>query len=452
MSAADPGERLRALPSVERLARALREAGDGGAAPSEAEAVAAAREAISQRRLELLDGAADAPDLLELARARLRPSLRRVLNATGVVIHTNLGRAPLPEAAARALQDAAVGYSNLEMDLPSGSRGSRDEHVRALLSELTGAEDALVVNNGAGAVLLAVAALGEGRSVIVSRGQLVEIGGGFRIPEVIAQAGLRMIEVGTTNRTRRADYERALADCGQGLILRVHRSNFRLSGFVEDVPVEQLCSLGAPVVDDLGSGALVEGPEVLADEPPVRRSVKAGAALVCFSADKLLGGPQGGILAGQRVAVARARRHPLARALRIGRLPLAALQATLALHRDPQRALREIPVLAMLNVPARELVRRAEEIAAACGGEVVEAVARVGGGALPMLELHGAAVALDAPGGDVEALARTLREGEPPVVARIAEGRLIIDPRTLAEDELEPAALAAAAAVRTLGG
>ncbi len=451
MSTLDPSARLRALPSVERLAGELRDAA-GGAAPSAAESVAAARAAIAQRRGELLAGAADEADLLAMARERLRPSLRRVLNATGVVIHTNLGRAPLAEAAARALRDAAAGYGNLEMDLPSGRRGSRDAHLRSLLCELTGAQDAIVVNNGAGAVLLAVAALGEGRSVIVSRGQLVEIGGGFRIPDVIAQAGPAMIEVGTTNRTRLADYERALAGCERGLILRVHQSNFRIRGFVEDVPVEELCSLGAPVIDDLGSGALLEGPAVLAGEPPVRRSVKAGAAVVCFSADKLLGGPQGGILVGEGAALARARRHPLARALRIGRLPLAALEATLALYRDPERALREVPVLAMLTAEPAELTRRAELIAAACGGEVVEAVARVGGGALPLLELHGAAVGLDAPGGEVEELARTLREGEPPVVARIADGRLILDPRTLAADELEQVALAAAAAVRKLAG
>ncbi len=371
MSAVDPRGRLRALPSVERLAGELRAGPEEETAPSAAEAVAAAREVLAERRLELLAGAEDEADLAARARRRLRPSLRRVLNATGVVIHTNLGRAPLPAAAVEALQEAARGYSNLEMDLASGRRGSRDEHVRGLLCELTGAEDAIVVNNGAGAVLLAVAALGAGRSVIVSRGQLVEIGGGFRIPEVIAQAGLEMIEVGTTNRTRRADYERALASCEEGLILRVHQSNFRVSGFVEEVAIEELCMLGAPVVDDLGSGVLAEGLDALEDEPPVRRSVRAGASLVCFSADKLLGGPQGGILLGAGEAVARARCHPLARALRVGRLPLAALEATLALYRDPQRALREVPVLAMLAIEPSELARRAELIAAACGGEVV---------------------------------------------------------------------------------
>ncbi len=441
MNVTATSERLRALPSVERLARALHEQGG----PTVAEATVAAREVLAQRRLELLAGADDEADLLTRAQSHLRSSLRRVLNATGVVIHTNLGRAPLPRAAVAALNELAAGYANLEMDLDTGRRGSRDEHVRGLLCELTGAEDALVVNNGAGAVLLAVAALGEGRSVIVSRGQLVEIGGGFRIPDVVAQAGSAMIEVGTTNRTRLADYERALADCEEGLILRVHQSNFRVSGFVEDVAVEELCGLGVPVVDDLGSGALDDELPVLAGEPGVRRSVRAGAALVCFSADKLLGGPQGGILLGTGEAVSRARRHPLARALRAGRLPLAALSATLALYRDPERARREVPVLAMLTIEEGELVRRAELIAAACGGEGGQGVARVGGGALPMLELPGAAVAVD--GDDVEGLARALREGEPALVARIEGGRLIVDPRTLAENEVEQAARALAAAV-----
>jgi L-seryl-tRNA(Ser) seleniumtransferase len=443
--------RLRELPSVDRLARAALDA-PGAPAGTLAEANAAARAVLERRRAELQRGASDDADLVTLAHAQLRPSLRRVLNATGVVLHTNLGRAPLPSAAQQALGEAAAGYANLELDLRSGRRGHRDAHVRELLCELTGAEDALAVNNGAGAVLLAVAALGRGGAVIVSRGQLVEIGGGFRIPEVVAQAGLQMIEVGTTNRTRVSDYEAALRDCGEGIVLRVHPSNFRITGFVEEVAIEQLTALGAPVVDDIGSGALTEALAVLADEPPVRRSVAAGAALVCFSADKMLGGPQAGVLVGAREAVACARRHPLARALRIGRLPLAALAATLALYRDPRRALREIPVLAMLAVGAEELRRRAEKIAAACGGEVVEALARVGGGALPGVELHGPVVALEDPGGDVEALARELRDGEPPMVARIADGRLLADPRTLAREEVDAAALALCRALATRAG
>ena len=272
-----------------------------------------------------------------------------MLNATGVIVHTNLGRAPLAAAAREAVARAAEGYSNLEWDLARGERGSRHDHVAGLLCELTGAEAAMAVNNCAGATLLAAAALaGSEREIVVSRGQLVEIGGGFRVPEVIAQAGARLVEVGTTNRTRRADYERAIGE-RTGAILRAHPSNFRQLGFVQEVEIEELCELGVPVIDDVGSGVLADDLAALADEPAVRRSVAAGAALVCFSGDKLLGGPQAGLLVGRADAVARARAHPLARALRLDKLGLAALEATLRLYRDPERARREIPVLAMLD-------------------------------------------------------------------------------------------------------
>ncbi|WP_022927973.1 L-seryl-tRNA(Sec) selenium transferase [Patulibacter americanus] len=461
---------LRALPGVDALASRLRATAPDAAAPTAAEAVAAARAALHARRAELLDGAgppaadASAADpeaaLLAAAHAHLRPSLRRVLNGTGVVVHTNLGRAPLAAAAVEAVTASAAGYLNLELDLPTGRRGGRDEHVAALLRELTGAEDALVVNNGAAAVLLAVAALAGNAApaagsaarsgpapVVVSRGQLVEIGGGFRVPDVVAQAGAPLVEVGTTNRTRREDYARAVAD-GAGVVLRVHPSNFRTVGFVEDTPIEELCTLGVPVVDDIGSGVLATGIPELADEPPIRRSIAAGAALVTFSGDKLLGGPQAGILAGTAEAVGAARRHPLARALRPGRLTTAALAATLALYRDPERALREIPVLAMLTVPDAELQARAARLADACGGVVVEALARVGGGALPLVDLPGPAVAIDPPGGDADGLARALRGHDPPLVARIADGRVLVDPRTLPGDELD----AAAAVLRSVLG
>ena len=314
-----------------------------------------------------------------------------MLNATGVIVHTNLGRAPLAAAAREAVARAAEGYANLEWDLERGERGSRHDHVEALLCELTGAEAAIAVNNCAGATLLAAAALaGAEREIVVSRGQLVEIGGGFRVPEVIAQAGARLVEVGTTNRTRRADYERAIGE-RTGAILRAHPSNFRQLGFVQEVEIEELCELGVPVIDDVGSGVLADDLAVLADEPPVRRSVAAGAALVCFSGDKLLGGPQAGLIVGRADAVARARAHPLARALRLDKLGLAALEATLRLYLDPERARREIPVLAMLAAPARTSWReRAARLAALIpGAEVVPSTARVGGGALPLLELPG---------------------------------------------------------------
>ena len=298
-------------------------------------------------------------------------------------------------------------------------------------------------------MLLACAALAGGRETVVSRGQLIEIGGGFRIPEILAVAGTRLVEVGTTNRTRRADYEQALAAGGEnvGAILRAHPSNFRTLGFVEDVEIEALCALGVPVIDDVGSGVLTGDLELLAGEPPVRRSVRAGAALTCFSGDKLLGGPQAGLLVGTRAAVEACRRHPLARAVRIDKLSLAALEATLALHRDPEAARRTLPVLAMLEADGATLSRRARELAAATGGAVVDSTARVGGGALPLLELPGPAVAIDPGPAGADALAAALRAGDPAVVGRIHDGRLLLDPRTLTDDEAREVARAVHAAV-----
>ena len=417
-------ERLRALPSVDRLATAV------------------ARAELSERREELLAGATDEVDLVQRARERLRPSLRRVLNATGVVVHTNLGRAPLAAEARAALATAAEGYSNLELDLRAGERGSRHDHVEPLLRELTGAEAALAVNNCAAATLLAAAALaGGGRELVVSRGQLIEIGGAFRIPEVVAQAGARLVEVGTTNRTRLSDYAAVLGP-QTGAILRAHPSNFRTLGFVEAVEIEALCRLGVSVIDDVGSGVLADDVALLADEPPVRRSVRAGAAVVCFSGDKLLGGPQAGVMVGTRTAIAACRRHPLARALRIDKLSLAALEATLRLYRDPEHARRALPVLAMLTADDAALAARAQRLAGATGGEVVPSSAKVGGGALPLLELPGPVVVLDAAPEGPDALAAALRGGDPPVVGRIQDGRLLLDPRTLSDDEVREVARA----------
>jgi L-seryl-tRNA(Ser) seleniumtransferase len=448
----DPG--LSGLPAVHELAAALD-------APH-ALAVAAARCAIDERRGAVLAGEQPDEDLVLRARQLLaeleQPSLRRVLNATGVIVHTNLGRAPLPAAAREAVARLADGYSNLELSLETGVRGSRQTHVEQLLRELTGAESAIVVNNGAAAVLLATAALaGPGRSVVVSRGQLVEIGGGFRIPEVIAQSGAELREVGTTNRTRLPDYERALAAAGSpvGAILRVHPSNFRAIGFVEDVEIEALCGLGVPVIDDVGSGVLADanGIPAIAQEPALRRSVAAGAALVCCSGDKLLGGPQAGLVVGRSDAIAAARAHPLARALRIDKLSLAALEATLVLYRDPGRARREIPVLAMLEISEAELQARARRLREAIGGgaEIVRGTGKVGGGALPLLELEGPAVALS-PDEDPVAVMRALREAEPPVIARIHDGRVLLDPRTLSDEEIGLACAAVGGALRALRG
>ena len=356
-----------------------------------------------------------------------------------MIVHTNLGRAPLPAAALERVHEVGASYSNLEYDLVRGGRGSRQEHAAAVLRRLTGAEAAIVVNNNAAGVLLVLAALAEGREVAVSRGELIEIGDGFRIPEVLERSGARLREVGTTNRTRAADYERAVGP-DTALLLRVHRSNFRLVGFTEQPRLQELSAVsrrhGLPLVDDLGSGALV----ALEDEPRARESLEAGADLVCFSGDKLLGGPQAGIVVGRAGLVEQLRRHPLHRALRIDKLGLAALEGTLALYLDPERALAEVPVLRMLREPETAVRARAERLAALVSGEVETTVARVGGGALPLAELPSYACAVE------EELATPLRMGDPPVITIVRDGRCLLDCRTLADGEIHPAADAIAVA------
>ncbi len=423
---------LRDLPSVNELAR-------GADDPL---AVDAARRVLERAREEIRAGS-DPGDLGERLRAELeearQPRLRRVLNATGVIVHTNLGRAPLPEAAVERVRATAAGYSNLEYDLDAGARGSRQAHVVSVLRRLTGGGGALVVNNNAAAVLLALAALAEGREVVVSRGELLEIGDGFRIPDVLARSGARLVEVGTTNRTRADDYERAIGP-ETALLLRVHQSNFRVVGFTELPSTAELAAVaarhGLPLVEDLGSGALLP----LHDEPQVRDALVAGADLVCFSGDKLLGGPQAGIVVGLAELVERLRRHPLQRALRADKLTLAALEGTLALYLDPRRALREVPVLRMLAEPAEAVRTRAERLAELTGGRVEETIARVGGGALPLAELPSFACSVE------ETLAAPLRQDEPPVIGVVRDGRLLLDCRTLADAELAEVAAAVARA------
>jgi L-seryl-tRNA(Ser) seleniumtransferase len=416
---------LRDLPSVDELAR---EAGDPLA-------VDAARAVIEQARAEIRAGA-DPGDLAARLRQELvdvrEPQLRRVVNATGIVVHTNLGRAPLAEEALARVVEAGRGYSNLEYDLGEGVRGSRQDHVAGILRRLTGAESALVVNNNAAAVLLALAALAEEREVVVSRGELIEIGDGFRIPDVLARSGARLVEVGTTNRTRAADYERAVGPA-TALLLRVHQSNFRVVGFEERPRLEEVAAVarrhGLPLVDDLGSGAVAP----VEAEPTARESLAAGADLVCFSGDKLLGGPQAGIVLGSAELVERLRRHPLQRALRIDKLSLAALEGTLLLHLEaPER----VPVLRTLAQETATVRARAERIAAATRGEVEETVGRVGGGALPLAELPSFACALE------ESLAAPLRAGDPPIVGVVRDGRLLLDCLTLSDEEAELAARA----------
>jgi L-seryl-tRNA(Ser) seleniumtransferase len=467
-------ERLRALPSVEQLLQTepLRSALEQ--APHEL-AVTATREEVDRWRDAIRAGDGEPPPPSELAAAaaerlarRLAPSLGEVINATGVVVHTNLGRAPLSEHALAAVERVGRRYSNLEYDLEQGARGSRQDHVEALLCELTGAEAGLAVNNNAAAVLLALAALAGGREVVISRGQLVEIGGSFRIPEILASSGARLVEVGTTNRTRIGDYERAIGEHTAAL-MRVHTSNFRTLGFTEEVPVKELCELahrrGLPLIDDLGSGVLSRprdahggeepGPtrleqlaHVLQDEPSAGNSITAGADVVCFSGDKLLGGPQAGLVAGRSDAVRRMRSHPLARAVRIDKLSLAGLEATLRLHRDPGLAAEELPVLRMLSMSEEELEQRAtrlyDAVAAAVGEdadvELLRAAGRVGGGALPLLELEGPVVGVKPLSVGLEQVAESLRLAEPPILGRLKDGALLLDPRTLHDDEVEPTA------------
>jgi L-seryl-tRNA(Ser) seleniumtransferase len=419
---------LRDLPSVDELAKAS----------DDPLAIDAAREVLGRARDEIRAGG-EPGDLTERLHEQLRavraPALRGVLNATGIIVHTNLGRAPLAAAATERVAAIGRGYSNLELDLESGTRGSRQDHVAGILRRLTGAEAAIVVNNNAAAMLLALAALAEGREVLVSRGELIEIGDGFRIPDVLARSGASLVEVGTTNRTSAADYERA-ATAETSLLLRVHQSNFRVVGFAEQPSLGELAGvagrLGVPLLDDLGSGALVDIP----DEPTAREALAGGADLVCFSGDKLLGGPQAGVVAGRTELVERLRRHPLHRALRIDKLGLAALEGTLLLYLEPERALREVPVLRMLHEEPSAVRARAERLAAAVGGDVEETVARVGGGALPLAELPSFACAVE------ESLARRLRVGEPPVVGIVRDGRLLLDCRTLTDGEIDLAAQA----------
>jgi L-seryl-tRNA(Ser) seleniumtransferase len=417
---------LRDLPSVDELARSS----------DDPLAVDAARAVIARAR-ETIQRGGDPGDLSVLLHEELdgarRPALRRVLNATGVIVHTNLGRAPLAAHALDRARAVAAGYANLEYDLDAGARGSRHDHLGALLAELTGAETGLAVNNNAAAVLLSLAALAAGREVIISRGELIEIGDGFRIPDILAQSGARLVEVGTTNRTSLRDYEAAIGP-ETAAIVRVHQSNFRMVGFTAAPGLGELAGLAArrdvALIDDLGSGQLLDLPD-LADEPTARSAVEAGAQVVCFSGDKLLGGPQAGVIVGTASALERIRRHPLARAMRIDKLSLAALEATLELYRDPHRALREVPVLAAAAESTEAVRARAERLAARLDGEVVATAARVGGGAVPLLEIASFACALD--GG--EALAAALRAADPPVVGLVREGRVLLDCRTLTDEQ-----------------
>jgi len=373
-----------------------------------------------------------------------RPSLRPVVNATGVVLHTNLGRAPLAQAAREAVERAARSYANVEYDLERGTRGSRYVHCTQLLTRLTGAEAALVVNNNAAALVLVLNTLALGREVIISRGELVEIGGSFRVPEIMARSGARMCEVGSTNRTGTNDYRVAIGP-ETAMILKVHPSNFRIEGFTAESSIAELDAVAHAhdvlLVHDLGSGLLVESQRLgLPPQPTPMDSLRDGADVITMSGDKLLGGPQAGIVLGRHELIERMRRNPLCRALRVDRMTLAALEATLALYLDPDRACLQIPTLRMLASPLHELSERADRIALALretgvDAAVIDGSSAVGGGAFPTLELPTRLVAITPADGSPERLEQRLRAADPPVIARIAEGRVLLDPRTIRDDE-----------------
>lgn len=451
---------LRQLPSVDELLQELLIRETAQTLPRWA-VVEAIREVLERWRRILATGQSEsAPEdlpsraalVIEVKQIALRlnrPALRRLINATGVVIHTNLGRAPLAEVGIERMVEVAQGYSNLEYELEQGERGSRQSHVEWLLCRLTGAEAALAVNNNAAAVLLAINTLAEGKEVVVSRGELVEIGDSFRIPDIMRRAGGILREVGTTNRTYLRDYEEAIG-ATSAMLLKVHTSNFRIQGFASQVPVALLASLGEktglPVVEDVGSGALVDLSQIgLSKEPMPSESIRAGADLVTFSGDKLLGGPQAGLIVGKRLLVEKLRRNPLARAVRIDKLTLAALEATLRLYLDERRAFSHIPVLRALAMPLQEIEKRAgrlrDRIVALASGHlevsVIDGTSEVGGGALPLESIPTRLVAVQAAHLTAPVLEGRLRRTDPPVMVRIKDGLVVLDPRTVLEDELE---------------
>ena len=448
---------LRSLPSVGSLLESKEMSELQSLAPRSV-LVAAARQAIAAARSAIRRGGrgrGEGPgretilrDAARRVEEAVRPAFRPVINATGIVLHTNLGRAPLAEEAVSAVAEAARSYTNLELDLGSGSRGSRMAHLEPLVAELLGAEAALVVNNNAAAMLLALNTFSLGKEAIVSRGQLIEIGGSFRIPEILERAGARLREVGTTNKTRLRDYERAIGP-ETGMLLRVHPSNFAMVGFTEQVTREELAALSRkrrlPLLEDIGSGALIDFTRWgLPAEPIAREALAEGVPLVCFSGDKLLGGPQAGILAGRKSLVAVLKANPMARALRVDKLTLAALEATLRLYRDPEKLAGSLPTLRMLAEPAESVRARAKRVLRAIGAdrashhraEVVACTTEVGGGAMPLARVPSYALALRPARGKVEDLARSLRTGPDPVIGRIESGRLLLDLRTVSRGEV----------------
>lgn len=446
---------LRQIPQVDELLRmpalmqAARRQGHTPIVNAVRAELEALREAIRHGELEQVPSSAQ---LCQEVLARLECErgyhLQKVINASGIALYTNLGRAPLAKEALQAIQQVAGGYSNLEYQLTEGARGSRNGFVEPLLCRLCGCEAALAVNNNAAALLLALAALAGGRETLISRGELVEIGDHFRVPDIAAQSGTRLIEVGSTNKTHLRDYAQAIGE-QTGVLLKVHTSNFRMIGFTESVPVAQLVRLGQeqrlPVVADLGSGALLEAEYYpFEEEPTVPQTLRDGADVVCFSADKLLGGPQAGILLGKRALIEQMRRHPLARALRLDKLSLAALEATLQLYLDSEHALKSVPVLQSICAKKEALEQKAQQLASLIRErtpqqvqlEILPACRPVGGGAAPGQWLEGYTIALSSPSRTAAQMEAALRAAPVPVIAYIREERLLLDVATIAQEEL----------------
>ncbi len=446
----EKGSLFRAIPAVHEIVSFLRE--NGPKAPEKL-LLLVARETSQRLREEILTGKRDSlhkEEVFSMAREelerKLAPSLRPLINATGVVVHTNLGRSLLPREALEAIEAVALRYSNLEFDLRTGKRGSRYSHVEEILCELTGAEAALVVNNNAAAVLLTLNTLAFEREVIVSRGELVEIGGSFRIPDVMARSGAILREVGATNRTHLKDYEEAINE-NTALLMKVHKSNFAIVGFTKEVLSAELVSLGEkyglPVIEDLGSGCFVDFSRFgLIKEPTVQEVLEAGVSVVTFSGDKLLGGPQAGLILGRKDLVDQIKKNPMNRAVRIDKLTLAALEAVLRLYRDEEEALRQIPTLSLITMAPEEIRKKAQALKRrlkkipGLSVNIEETISRVGGGALPLASPKSYAVAVKSTRHSAAALERLLRSHDPPVIVRIEEERLLLDLRTVLPDEI----------------
>ena len=452
-------EMLRSLPGIDRMLEKLKADHFFDSVPRSVQ-VAAVRTVIEGLRSDILDQEKKMSDsgltesaLLQLIQKQvsdaMAPNVRHLVNATGVIVHTNLGRSILAEEALHNLKTIGGGYSNLEFDLTAGKRGSRYSHVEDIICEVSGAEAAMVVNNNAGAVLLCLETIAKGRQIIVSRGELVEIGGAFRIPDVMAKSGGILREVGTTNRTHLRDYEGAIGN-DTGLLLKVHTSNYSVVGFTASVALDELVKLGEkyqlPVMEDLGSGTFVDFSKYgLQKEPTVQESIRSGVDVVTFSGDKLLGGPQAGIIAGAKIVIDKIKQNPLTRALRIDKLTLAALESTLKLYREEQAAVAAIPTLRMMMLPLHVLEMQAESLArrlrdlnpAPLTVKRIDSFSRVGGGSLPLLRLPSRCVGVRIQGVSVNTLERMLRQSDPPVIGRIEDDMVLMDVRTMQPDEFD---------------